>query len=362
MASEAAVPPPAALSLSGLAHPGWFGGVMGTAALSRALVGAHLGPFDRLGTAISWVLMVIAALLFVAAVTAGLLSLRHSPDTLRDRVVSPILGPLFAAVPGGVFTLLLALLGHEPDLLQRPVVRGAVLVLTVLTLLLGFWLTLTFFVAAFEHDNFEAHSISGTWFLPETVILLGVLVLHALTVSFDGSAAHTLAAATVAVTGAGFVLFILTAALFFSRMVLQRQHHEPGVAAVWILMSPLSVSSLALGAAAASLPHVLPVDGQTVVTLVSLGSGMLWGFGLWWLAAALLLTFHHGRRALAFSPGSWAYVFPLSAISLASADLARVWGSGAVAGLGVALLLFTLAVWAAVAVAGVRWVLRRGWG
>lgn len=353
--------PGTALTLAGLAHPGWFGGVMGTAALSKALLAVQLGPFDGAAAAASWVLLLIAALAFVAAVIVQVLSLRRSSDTLRDRIESPILGPLFAAVPGGIFTLLLALTAHDPLLLQRSGFRVAVLALVVLTLLFAFWLTLIFFVAAFESEDFEAHFISGTWFLPETVILLGVLLLSAIEEASSGAGRAALAAATVAVTGAGFVLFLLTAALFFIRMVLERQHQGPGVAAVWIMMSPLSVSSLALGAAAVALPSLADIPKPTVVALISLGSGLLWGFGLWWLVAALLLTIHHGRGALTFTPGSWAYVFPMSAITLAGASLAMVWDSRAVAWVSAVLAVFTLLVWTTVAALAARWVLARGW-
>ena len=66
-------------------------------------------------------------------------------------------------------------------------------------------------------------------------------------------------------------------------------------------------------------------------------------------------------RAIEFSPGSWAYVFPLGAISLASADLAVSWDSRLVAGIGIALLVLTSLMWIWVAGNAARWVLRRGW-
>ena len=329
---------------------------MGTAALSRALIATDFGPLEVAADWVSWILLVAALVMFAAALVALTWSLRNSEDRLRDRIVAPVFGPLYAAIPGSVFTLILALQAHAPHLAADPVARALVLSVVAATLATGLWLTVTFFVAAFEDEDFEAHSISGTWFLPETVVLLSVLVLFVLTDESQGSLRTTLAAITVAVTGIGFVLFVLTAALFFSRLVLVRQHHEPGVAAIWIMMSPLSVSSLALGKAAAVLPALVDVPQGTIIALVSLGSGLLWGFGLWWLMAALVLTRHQGRRSLSFTPGSWAYVFPLSAISLASADLARIWGSALVAVVGIALVAFTFVVWSIVAVTGVRWV------
>ena len=48
---------------------------------------------------------------------------------------------------------------------------------------LGLWLTVVFFVGAFEHEQFQAEDISGIWFIPETVVLLGSFLFAELAVT-----------------------------------------------------------------------------------------------------------------------------------------------------------------------------------
>lgn len=337
---------------------------MATAALSRVLVHnpGDLDPLARASQVFAGVLFCSALLSFLILLTVQAISLHREGDRIRDRIVAPMSGPTYAAVPGSVLVLLLAVLGFEPQILANPTVFVVVLVLTTVSLLVGFWLTLTFFVAAFEQNDFDSQTISGTWFIPETVILLSVLVFSGLAREAEGSLASALAAGTLAVMGAGFLLFILTATLFFGRLVMLRQYASTGVAAVWIMMSPLSVSAMALGSTVDVVPILVPTSATDVAAFTSLGSGLLWGFGLWWLAAALLLTWHEGRKAWVYSPGSWGFVFPPAALSLASFGLARTWNAAVfVEWVGVTLAVLTMLIWLFVAVNAIRWVSRHGW-
>ena len=189
-----------------------------------------------------------------------------------------------------------------------------------------------------------------------------MLIFSGLARGAPTSYATGLASLTMAVMGAGFVLFLLTATLFFARLVMLRQHPAAGVAAVWIFMSPLSVSAMALGSTAEVLPILVSVNPSEVSAITSIGSGLLWGFGLWWLVAAIVLTLHDGRKAVSFSPGSWGFVFPPAALTLAGFWIARSWGSSLVEWTGVALSLITTFIWVLVATGAVRWLLGRKWG
>ena len=75
----------------------------------------------------------------------------------------------------------------------------------------------------------------------------------------------------------------------------------------------------------------------------------LWGFGLWWLAAAVALLVRYLRHAaLPYGPGWWAFTFPLGAYTLATLTLARAWDTAVLEWIGVALFLALLGFWAAV--------------
>ena len=63
------------------------------------------------------------------------------------------------------------------------------------------------------------------------------------------------------------------------------------------------------------------------MTAVStIGAAVLWGFGVWWLAAALVLLGAYLRRGrLPYGLGWWAFTFPLGAFTASTLGLGRAW-------------------------------------
>jgi tellurite resistance protein TehA-like permease len=115
------------------------------------------------------------------------------------------------------------------------------------------------------------------------------------------------------------------------------------------MVSPLSVTSLALQSVAADAALLGGRWTGAVLEMAAVLSAMLWGFALWWIAAASLITRHSGRAALTGTAADWAYVFPLAAMVIATLTLGRVWQSTLVEWLGVLLGLALVVVWIAVA-------------
>ena len=45
---------------------------------------------------------------------------------------------------------------------------------------------------------------------------------------------------------------------------------------------------------------------------------MIWGFGLWWLALATMITTRYWRAGIPFNLGWWGYTFPLGVFAVAT--------------------------------------------
>ena len=89
--------------------------------------------------------------------------------------------------------------------------------------------------------------------------------------------------------------------------------------------------------------------GPAIELASRLAATALWGFGVWWLAAAVVLLVHYLRTGpLPYGLGWWGFTFPLGAYTVATLTLARAWDlpplEWAGAGLFVLLVLFWVTV------------------
>lgn len=280
---------------------------------------------------------------------------------IARKLRSPRTGPTYATLPGAINVLAVAVLRIWPATIGSTTGWCLLVILAGIGTVLGLWLTVVFFVSAFEHEQFQAEDISGIWFIPETVVLLGWFLFAELAPAGPAAAERGLAVLAVALVGAGGLLFGFTAVIFVNRLVLHAGVHSTGAPAMWIMISPLAVTSLTLQSVARGDPMLGGSWTPAVAEVATFGAGALWGFALWWIAAATIVTRHAGRAALSRTAADFGFVFPAAAMVIATLTLGRRWQSGLVEAIGVALGVLLALVWLAV-VTGTVVALRRGTG
>ena len=353
-------PPPSSAGRV-LDDPAWFGAVMGTGAVSAVAAlnpgGAPIleGPSQLLGV----VLLGASVLAFLTLFVRDFV-LRGMGRTLTAQLRSPLTGAAYAAIPGAINVIAVAATQLWPAMTSTATGWWFVAVLAVTGTGLGLWLTVEFFVSAFEHAGIEARRISGVWFIPETVILLGALLFSDLARTAPDGAAQSLTVLAFALLGAGGILFAFTATMFINRLVLHAHDPRAEVPAVWIMISPLAVTSMALQSVARDATLVGGNWTAAVLEMSAVLAAMLWGFGLWWIVVAAVLARHAGRSAMTGTAADWAFVFPPAAMVLATLVLGRFWSAPIVEGLGVTLSAVLVVVWATVAFRSVGIIRARG--
>ena len=83
-----------------------------------------------------------------------------------------------------------------------------------------------------------------------------------------------------------------------------------------------------------------------IASLSRLAATALWGFGAWWLAAAVVLLADYLRHGpLPYGLGWWAFTFPLGAFTVATLTLARAWHLALLEWAGAALFILLAAFW-----------------
>jgi tellurite resistance protein TehA-like permease len=81
---------------------------------------------------------------------------------------------------------------------------------------------------------------------------------------------------------------------------------------------------------------------------------MLWGYGLWWMAVAILITLRYLRTGLPFNLGWWAYTFPLGVYAVATLRLGSMLPIHAFTVFGEGLVVALALLWVIVATLSLR--------
>ncbi|MDR3636915.1 MAG: hypothetical protein P4L84_24125 [Isosphaeraceae bacterium] len=350
-------PPPAQATLLRAFHPGWYGAVMGTAIVG--IVG-YQNPGNLTGLRDSShtfgvVLVAVSAVLAVALGVPYLARwLRHPGAAIAD-LRNPVAGALYGTFPGGLLVLAVGVATVGPSIGAPDAVTTTVAVLAAIGIVLAFGVSVVFAYLLFGAPQIGPQTANGAWFIPPVVNIVAPLALTPLVSHVGSGDATTLIAAGYAFLGMGLLLFVLVASLIYDRMVFHPLPAAPLAPSLWIGLGPVGVGTLGLLRLAQVGAPMWGAAAGAVSTISMIGATILWGFGVWWLAAAILLLAGYLRAGrLPYSVGWWAFTFPLGAFSAATLALARAWQSGVLEGFAVALFVALVAFWVVVSLGTVR--------
>lgn len=334
-------------------HPGWFGAVMGTAIVGVSAfmnpgnISALESPLRVVGVAF----VVLAYALFVALGVPYVLRWVHHPDAALKDLRHPILGALYGTFPGGVLVLATATLIVGPSVLSVDVLFPLVAILAAVGIALTFVIGVVFAYILFITPNVAPEQVNGGWFIPPVVNIIIPMVLMPFVSRVDGETARGLLVVSGAGWGIGFFLFLLIAALLYNRLVFHPLPAAPLAPSLWIGLGPVAVAGLALIRVAQDGAKVWGEMSVSISAFAQLGAFAFWGFGLWWLAAAVLLLARYLRAgSLPFGVGWWAFTFPVGAYTVMTLTLARAWRVSALEVFGIALFVLLVVFWLVVTI------------
>ncbi len=107
------------------------------------------------------------------------------------------------------------------------------------------------------------------------------------------------------------------------RMALHKLPHESMAASSWLALGPIGTGALGMLVLGGDAPAILSANGLGELDQVAQGIGtivglLMWGFGLWWLALATMITTRYWRAGIPFNLGWWGYTFPLGVFAVAT--------------------------------------------
>lgn len=305
--------------------PNWFAATMGTGVLALALAQLPLAvPALHAFAEALWLFNIALFLLFTALYTARWLLFF---DEARRIFGHSTVSMFFGTIPMGLATIINGFLVFGLPRWGEGVIHLAEVL---------WWLDVAMSLACgvlipymmFTRQEHSIDQMTAVWLLP--------VVAAEVAAASGGLLAPHLADAhsQLVVLVTSYVLWAFSLPVAFSiltilllRMALHKLPHENMAASSWLALGPIGTGALGMLVLGGDAPLIFAANGLPGIGEIAAGLGLvagitLWGFGLWWMLMALLITVRYLRAGIPFNLGWWGFTFPLGVYSLATLKLA----------------------------------------
>ncbi|MCI9874966.1 TDT family transporter [Pseudomonas atacamensis] len=328
--------------------PNWFAATMGTGVLALALAQLPLAiPGLRAVAEGLWLFNILLFSLFTAAYAARWILFF---DEARRIFGHSTVSMFFGTIPMGLATIINGFL-----LFGLPRWGDGVIQLVEVL----WWIDVAMSLACgvlipymmFTRQEHSIDQMTAVWLLP-------VVAAEVAAASGGLLAPHlTDAHGQLIVLTTSYVLWAFSLPVAFSiltilllRMALHKLPHENMAASSWLALGPIGTGALGMLLLGGEAPAIFAANGLPGVGEIAAGLGLvagitLWGFGLWWMLMALLITGRYLRDGIPFNLGWWGFTFPLGVYSLATLKLASILNLTFFSVFGTALVILLAAMW-----------------
>jgi C4-dicarboxylate transporter/malic acid transport protein len=338
--------------------PNWFATTMGTGILSVGLAQIPSQPLlFEIGQAL-WLFNILLFASCCALYTARWLLFPHEAGQIFRH---PVASMFFGCIPMGMATIINGLLIYGPGQLGELATSIATFLWWIdVGLSMACGLIIPFMM--FTRQSHTMESMTAVWLLPivacEVASVSGGLLLP----HIAGSGLE------LAVLMVSYVLWACSVPLamsilviLFLRLVLHKLPHAGMAATSWLALGPIGTGALSLFVMSQNAPAVLIGNGlgnmaEALAAASFLGGLLLWGYGIWWLAIAMMITLRYLKDGIPYNIGWWGYTFPLGVYAVATARLAAIVPLAPLAWLAFALIAALALVWVLVAIRTVHGV------
>jgi len=328
--------------------PNWFAATMGTGVLALALAQLPLAvPGLRAVAEGLWLFNIVLFTLFSAAYAARWMLFF---DEARRIFGHSTVSMFFGTIPMGLATII-------NGFLLFGVPRWGDGVIQLVEAL--WWIDVAMSLACgvlipymmFTRQEHSIDQMTAVWLLP--VVAAEVAAASGGLLAPHLKDAH----AQLIVLTTSYVLWAFSLPVAFSiltilllRMALHKLPHENMAASSWLALGPIGTGALGMLLLGGEAPAIFTANGLPGVGEIASGLGLvagvtLWGFGLWWMLMALLITVRYLRDGIPFNLGWWGFTFPLGVYSLATLKLASILNLTFFSVFGTALVILLAAMW-----------------
>jgi C4-dicarboxylate transporter/malic acid transport protein len=305
--------------------PNWFAATMGTGVLALALAQLPVTiPGLHAFAEGLWLFNIVLFLLFTVLYTARWVLFF---DEARRIFGHSTVSMFFGTIPMGLATIINGFLVFGLPRWGDGVIHIAEVL---------WWLDVAMSLACgvlipymmFTRQEHSIDQMTAVWLLP--VVAAEVAAASGGLLAPHLADAH----AQLVVLVTSYVLWAFSLPVAFSiltilllRMALHKLPHENMAASSWLALGPIGTGALGMLVLGGDAPLIFAANAMPGVGEIAAGLGLvagitLWGFGLWWMLMALLITGRYLRAGIPFNLGWWGFTFPLGVYSLATLKLA----------------------------------------
>jgi C4-dicarboxylate transporter/malic acid transport protein len=305
--------------------PNWFTATMGTGIVALAVNQFPL-PIPGLH-AIGQTLWLTNILLFTLFSALYAMRWIFFFDQARRIFGHAVMSMFFGAIPMGLATIINGFLVFGIPLWGQAAVEIAHALWWIdaaLALLCG--MTIPFLMMTRQDHSVE--KMTAVWLLPVVAAEVSAASGGLLAPHLADADAFRIVILSYAMWAFSVPIALSILVILVLRLIVHKLPPRDMAASGWLALGPIGTGALGLLLLGAAAPHAfaaagLPEIGQAAAGIGVIGGTILWGYGLWWLALAVLMTARYLREGMPFNLGWWGFIFPLGVYSVGTLALAR---------------------------------------
>jgi len=319
--------------------PNWYASVMGTGIVS--VTGATLPvqfPGLRVFSLFFWAITVV---LLVGISLAWFIHWTRYRDNARRWIDDPVLSQFYGAPPMAIMTTGLATLLVGQDVIGYQPALAISWFCWILGTILGLASAIIVPFVMFTRGQAKPDAAFGGWLMPIVPPMVsanaGAFLVDSLP---DGQAQLSMVIFCYALFGISLVISMVIITLIWARLVFHPMPAAVLVPTLWIVLGPLGQSTAAANNLSAAVIRDLPGRLDDVMQGFGLLYGIpVWGFAMFWIVMAAMITIREVRKKLPFALTWWSFTFPVGTLVAGTSALAN--RSGALLFEIIAVVLFT---------------------
>jgi len=311
--------------------PSWFASVMGTGILAiTTLFYSQYIPFLKGAAVLIFYFNVI--LFFVLLIPWTLRWIFYTKEALSD-LEHPVLSNFYATI-----AIAMLVLSANFTVIGKNLFIGEIFWFAGTALTIFFGVISPFIMFKGEHVTLD--HINPAWFIPPVGLIVIPIPGSFIINQYSAFIRELIIFLNYFGWGAGFFLYIALLAICMYRFILHRPLPNMLAPTIWINLGPIGAGTVALINLVNHSAFITVKEPFFVFGLI------FWGFGIWWVLMAILMTLYYVKKIkLPYALSWWAFTFPLGAYVAASHSVATIFHLTIVDFIGFGLYLLLVFFW-----------------